>query len=60
MDSKWAKNELLKIRPKAKTSLKDINLLIECINNQDYEPMKSTVVYNKRSCEYCSLLEILC
>lgn len=59
MNPKKLKVELLKIRKNATASLKDIKLLIECFKSEDFEPMFNTILYNKKSCEYCSLLEII-
>ena len=59
MTANQIKSELLKTRPSAKVSLKDICLLVKCSLTGDYEPMKDTILYQKKSNEYCSLLEII-
>ena len=49
--------ETLQRKPKA--TKKEILQLLFCKLNQDYEPMKSSKLYNKHSVEYCRLLEII-
>ena len=57
--AKQLKQKMLTLRADAKGSIKEIILLIQCRENENYEPMKNTKLYNKYSGEYCQYLEIL-
>lgn len=59
--SRKLKEELKKERPLTyeKITLKDLKILIECFSKGDYKKIFETKLYNKWSCEYCSLLSIL-
>jgi hypothetical protein len=58
-----SKAKLLKIemnkRRKAKSSLKDISLLLKCKESGNFLPMLNTILYNKYSGEYCEYLSLI-
>ncbi|GAA0071689.1 hypothetical protein UT300003_32140 [Clostridium sardiniense] len=43
---------------KKRVTKKDIALYLECVKKCDFEPMKSTRLYNNNSVAYCVLQEI--
>lgn len=46
-------------RRKARATLKDIAILLTCKENDDFDPMQRTKLYQKHSAEYCEYLEML-
>jgi len=59
MTAKQLKN-IMSHRRIPKANLADIELLIQCHAEGNYEPMKETKLYTQHSAEYCEYLEILC
>lgn len=56
--AKKLKKEMLKVR-EAKASLKDIQIVIDDYNNQDFTKSKKTKLYNLYGGEYCEYIELL-
>ena len=54
--AKQLKEKMLILRADAKGSIKEIILLIQCREKENYEPMFNTKLYNKYSGEYCEYL----
>ena len=46
-------------RRKARATLKDITLLLTCKENDDFDPMQETKLYQNHGPEYCEYLEMI-
>lgn len=51
--------EKMKQRRNTKATLKDITLLLTCKENDDFDPMQETKLYQNHGPEYCEYLEML-
>ena len=57
--AKQLKQQMSTLRSKPKATIKEIILLIQCKQKENYEEMYSTKLYNKHSGEYCQYLELI-
>ena len=44
---------------KVKASIKDIALLLQCKQNEDFAPMRATKLYQQHGGEYCEYLSLI-
>lgn len=53
------KKEMSKRQRVVRATIKDLVLLLECREKDDYEPIKKTKLYKKHGGEYCKYLELI-
>ncbi|HBY20601.1 MAG TPA: hypothetical protein DEG71_06280 [Clostridiales bacterium] len=57
--AKQLKQKMATLRTAPKATLKEIILLLQCKEKENYKPMYSTKLYNKYSGEYCEYLGLI-
>jgi len=57
--AKRLKKEMEKYVQKPKATYKDLVILLQCVEKEDYSEVRKTKLYNKHSVEYCEYLEII-
>ena len=57
--AKQLKQKMHTLRTTSHATIKEIILLIQCKQKENYEKMYSTKLYNKHSGEYCQYLELI-
>ena len=59
LKAKQLKQKMRTLRPNPRATIKEIILLIQCRENENYKPMQNTKLYNKHSGEYCEYLQLI-
>jgi len=57
--AKQLKQKMHTLRTDPKATIKEIILLIQCKQKENYEQMYNTNLYNKYSGEYCEYLQLI-
>jgi len=57
--AKQLKQKMHTLRTNPRATIKEIVLLIQCKEKENYKEMYSTKLYNKHSGEYCQYLELI-
>jgi len=57
--AKQLKQKMSTLRTNPKATIKEIILLIQCKQKENYEQMYNTKLYNKYSGEYCEYLQLI-
>jgi len=57
--AKQLKQKMCTLRSNPRATIKEIILLIQCKQKENYKEMYSTKLYNKHSGEYCQYLECI-
>ena len=57
--AKQLKQKMYTLRINPRATIKEIILLIQCKQKENYEQMYNTKLYNKHSGEYCQYLELI-